>query len=135
MTQPWETDRPAPDGGYVYAVQMGGDGPIKIGWSANPQRRLAGLQCSSPYTLVVRGIWPGMPNDEARLHERLSAHRMRGEWFRPHSDVVTAIRHKLTLRLKRPEVASFFPILDDPREMNTPKSLLIPYFTPQYLED
>lgn len=67
--------------GFVYFIQARGGGPIKIGYSANPEKRLAALQTASPYDLAILAIRPGSRDDEAALHDRLSAHRLRGDWF------------------------------------------------------
>jgi len=69
----------APDG-WVYWI--GGDtGPIKIGWSKEPEKRLKQFQPGSPIELKVIHRVAGTYNDERRLHNELSNERLHGEWF------------------------------------------------------
>lgn len=69
--------------GYVYAIQAGGpDGPVKLGFSADPWRRRAELQTGSADKLCLRAVLGNStPSDEARLHKSF-APPLRGEWFR-----------------------------------------------------
>lgn len=67
--------------GFVYFIQAEHGGPIKIGYSANPQNRLAALQTSSPWKLRILALTPGNRWDEDNLHRRLGAHHLRGDWF------------------------------------------------------
>jgi len=76
---------------WTYFIQVDFDGPIKIGTAADPQERLQTLQTANPHELhLVLTVWA--PADlERDLHARLSAHRIRGEWFRPHAEVWNAV--------------------------------------------
>ena len=66
--------------GWVYWI--GGDtGPIKIGWSKDPQKRVRELQTGSPIALTVVHQVAGTTADERRWHKKLSDHRLHGEWF------------------------------------------------------
>jgi len=57
-------------------------GPVKIGRAADPNLRHQGLQCGSPYPLVL--VVTHMPStEEKRLHYELSPYRLHGEWFDP----------------------------------------------------
>lgn len=69
--------------GFVYFIQQGDDGPIKVGWAIDPDARLAELQIACPDELVLLGFVPGTLVDEAWLQGRLVSGRIRGEWFRP----------------------------------------------------
>ena len=70
----------APDG-WVYWI--GGDtGPIKIGWSKDPEKRLKQFQPGSPVELRVIYRVAGTYNDERRWHNELSNERLHGEWFK-----------------------------------------------------
>jgi hypothetical protein len=75
----------------VYFIQVGDDGPVKVGWSADPSKRLAQLQTSHPDKLYIRGVTIGSAFTERDIHARLAAHRLNGEWFQPHSDVFAEI--------------------------------------------
>lgn len=72
---------------YVYFIQAT-SGPIKIGFSARPKRRLMELQTMHFETLTLRGVLAGSLLDEQRMHHQLQASRIRGEWYRPTVDVL-----------------------------------------------
>lgn len=84
----------APDeqpGPMVYFIRSGPDGPIKIGTARDPSGRLAALQTGSPHLLVGLGVVSGGAEIEATFHARFSAHRLRGEWFAPHAEILACI--------------------------------------------
>lgn len=68
--------------GYVYFIQRGLDGPVKIGWSQDVDRRLAELQTANAEPLSVIGMTPGRMCDEGALHKKFAHLRMEAEWFR-----------------------------------------------------
>jgi len=70
-------------GDWVYLIQAGDDGPIKIGTSRDPRKRFVELQTASPYPLRVRAIGAGGRKTERHLHERFAGSRLHGEWFEP----------------------------------------------------
>jgi hypothetical protein len=69
---------------FVYFVQMGEDGPIKVGQTTKPLQRLESLQNGNPYPLRFTRIeiWPG--SQECYIHGIFKDYRLRGEWFRRH---------------------------------------------------
>lgn len=68
--------------GWVYAFQAGPlTGPIKLGWSSDPARRLRDLSVAQPNELHLVALLPGDKSLERRLHDRLSDFRLSGEWF------------------------------------------------------
>jgi len=69
--------------GLVYFIQICGNGPIKIGVSDNPDRRLRTLQLSCPYDLQILFAIPGGSVLERQLLQEFSSWRIRGEWFWP----------------------------------------------------
>lgn len=70
--------------GLNYAVQVGTDGPIKLGFTRNgADARVASLQQASPYVLTLIAQWPATERHEKRLHSDLAAYRLRGEWYHP----------------------------------------------------
>ena len=79
---------PSKHQGHVYFVQAGEGGPIKIGWSQDVAQRIAGLQTAQAEPLRLLGTLPGTRLDEARVHRVLDHHRLRGEWFHPHAEVI-----------------------------------------------
>ena len=76
------------DNGFIYFVQQGDDGPVKIGWSYDPKNRIDQLQTANPAKLCLLGSYPGSEGDERELHKSLSKHRVRGEWFKPCDEVM-----------------------------------------------
>jgi hypothetical protein len=68
---------------YIYVVQRGIGGPIKVGFSRTPTRRISELQRQSPEPLVLREIYLGDRRCEASIHQELAPYRMNGEWFQP----------------------------------------------------
>ncbi len=68
--------------GFVYFIQAGDDGPIKIGTAVVPEERLRGLQTAHHEELRILAVVAGGPELEAELHERFQHARIRGEWFR-----------------------------------------------------
>jgi hypothetical protein len=67
----------------VYFLQAG-NGPIKIGYSGNPLKRLKLLQNLIPMRLRILATQPGGREEEARLHRKFDDLRLEyGEWFDP----------------------------------------------------
>lgn len=78
---------------WVYFIQQGDEhGPIKIGWSSNPERRLRALQLASAGPLRLLRKIHGCSGREHVLHHRFRHLRLRGEWFRPAPDLYEYIR-------------------------------------------
>ena len=75
----------------VYFIQQGDNGPIKIGYSADPQRRLQSLSTASPYPLRLLGVVDGDMALEQALHHRFADHQLEGEWFAPTPDLLEFI--------------------------------------------
>ena len=73
---------------FVYFVQQGADGPIKIGTAVDVVKRLDHLMAANSAELVVRAIIPGGAEIEGELHIRFARHVIRGEWFRPDPEIV-----------------------------------------------
>jgi hypothetical protein len=65
--------------GKVYFVSA--PGRIKIGFTRFPERRLVALRRADMENLTVIDIIDGERALEKRLHDLLSVHRLRGEWF------------------------------------------------------
>lgn len=65
----------------IYFVQRVDGGPIKIGFSRDVAGRVAALQTSVARELHVLATVPGDRALELEVHRRLSACRVRGEWF------------------------------------------------------
>lgn len=69
----------------IYFVQSGD--AVKIGYAANPEARVAQLQCSTPHPVTILGLQPGSPGDEKALHKRFARYNIRREWFRMSEDI------------------------------------------------
>jgi hypothetical protein len=84
----------------VYFIQRGEDGPIKIGETkSDPADRLKALQIGSAERLRLLGH---VRSKETEVHARFSQHRISGEWFRPHQDILDFVR---TSAIKPPPLA------------------------------
>jgi hypothetical protein len=70
-----------PDANYVYFIQSSDSGPVKIGLSRDPFKRVGALQTGNPQELFLRHVIPGDLNVERELHHRFRAARIRREWF------------------------------------------------------
>jgi hypothetical protein len=71
----------------AYFIRSRLTGYIKIGTSVNARKRLRGLASMYPdcfELIAVGGI-------ESELHKQLNTHRVHGEWFQPHADVLRAL--------------------------------------------
>ncbi|HEY1956720.1 MAG TPA: GIY-YIG nuclease family protein [Polyangiaceae bacterium] len=80
---------------YVYFLQEGVDGPIKIGHGRCPDRRLRGCQSGNPRELRLLGYRPGYRRDERTLHLRFKRLRIRGEWFQPADELLAFIKETI----------------------------------------
>ena len=79
---------------FMYAIASRETGPVKMGISADPDRRLRDLQTGHPEPLTVYYREP-VAVDRVRLYERLlhrdNAHtRRHGEWFNLSVEQATA---------------------------------------------
>jgi hypothetical protein len=83
---------PVSEARSVYFVSAG-DGPIKIGVAANPEARLKELQTGHPYRLEILALVEGGTPLEREYHVRFAAHRLHGEWFARHDDILAEIAY------------------------------------------
>lgn len=65
----------------VYVIRDRKTRHVKIGISVDPRKRLSSLRTGSPTGMDLLWTSPGGRMLERYLHERFSAHRIRGEWF------------------------------------------------------
>lgn len=77
----WEIFDPCTLDTYIYVIQEGEDGPIKLGCSKHPRKRMQELQVGNPNRLHLILQRKGDRLDEKRLHHMLSVHHLSGEWF------------------------------------------------------
>jgi len=69
--------------GWVYFARFGDDGPIKIGRTGDPRRRVDDLSNGSPIVITLLGamLCERADLEEVALHKKLAPHRVKGEWF------------------------------------------------------
>lgn len=84
---PEEVDEPEPGKEFVYFLQEGGNGLIKIGYSRYPKERMRNLQLCCPIQLRCLGYFVGTQEDEGALHEKFVIQRRHGEWFVPAPEI------------------------------------------------
>jgi hypothetical protein len=75
----WHNNLPESD--FVYFIQSGTSGPVKIGLFKTPIQRVSKLQTGNPRELILRHVIPGDRSVEDELHDRFKAACIRGEWF------------------------------------------------------
>ena len=79
----------------IYFLQVGADGPIKIGCTKfDIERRVRAIQAGSPHILRWIGFFPGDRAAEQQAHLLLKNSSLRGEWFYPTVEVMAFIAHK-----------------------------------------
>jgi hypothetical protein len=66
--------------GFVYAIGDG-RGRVKIGWSADPVRRLNKIGSDCPTKATLLGLIQATKAQEHAAHELLAAWRVNREWF------------------------------------------------------
>jgi hypothetical protein len=84
---------------YIYFIQSGEGGPIKIGRTRyDPIRRLKGMQTGSHETLHLRRVIPSPgEHGEKAIHALFATARIRGEWFWPTKEVLAFIERPFVL--------------------------------------
>lgn len=82
--------RSPPKDHVVYFVQAE-CGLIKIGTTGTIAWRLESLRGQSPVALTLLATTPGRRTEEFAYHARFAEHRLHGEWFSPHPDILAEI--------------------------------------------
>lgn len=82
--------RPQPKECTIYFIGPA-DGPIKIGFATRLEFRLRDLRLANAYPLHVWATVKGPPSIERDYHKRFAAHRLHGEWFERHPDILAEI--------------------------------------------
>ena len=80
--------------GYIYFAQMENTGPIKIGISTDPHKRMASINTGSPYPITLLYFTPGCEEDEKALHREFMKFSIRNEWFHPVKEIFKSIEWK-----------------------------------------
>lgn len=82
-----DSARKAVETDYIYFVQAVEGGPIKIGRSKSPKRRLKAHQVSHPAVLkLCRTVAVHISKAgtmESNIHKHFAHARLQGEWFEP----------------------------------------------------
>lgn len=74
----------------VYFIQSA-TGDIKIGMAVDVKARLKGLQTAHPVKLELLASTGGGREQEKAYHTQFADHRLHGEWFAPHPDILAEI--------------------------------------------
>lgn len=82
--------RPRPKTALVYFIGHR-EHAIKIGYTEQLRIRLAALRNASPVPLTVLATVDSSPALEREYHERFGEHRLHGEWFLPHPDILAEV--------------------------------------------
>lgn len=64
---------------------------IKIGVTADLDQRFRAIQACSPVKLEIFATRPGGEAREIAYHTQFSEHRLHGEWFTPHAEILVEI--------------------------------------------
>lgn len=86
---------PRPTVATIYFIGPKG-GPIKIGYAKRLDLRLKDLRSANAYPLEVHASIEGDPSLEREYHARFKEHRLHGEWFAPHPDILAEIERLAT---------------------------------------
>lgn len=85
MLRDWEAQQRKTAQGYVYCFREteGAERYVKIGYSVNPEKRIAEVQTGNPRVLEIVGYFPGTEEDERALHAKYATANVLQEWFHP----------------------------------------------------
>lgn len=91
----------------IYFAQIGEGGPIKIGYSADPQRRMVQLRRHYGQPMIILSVIDGDMRAESEIHRRFRDCRIGGEQFRPTSDLLEYIG--IHIDFQDPDEVSYIP--------------------------
>lgn len=78
---------------FIYAIQSVNGGPVKIGQTANVEKRLSEIQVGHHEDLVVVDFFDAFGATDRKVHEDIDESlRVRGEWYRDDPEVWRAFR-------------------------------------------
>jgi hypothetical protein len=90
-----------PRPGWLYFLQAGDDGPIKIGCAVNVFERARYLQCGHYEELFILGLLDGDQSQEDRLHRMFAHLNIRGEWFQPGGELKEFVSSQTMIHWER----------------------------------
>lgn len=79
----------------IYFIRVNNNGPIKIGYTKDPERRLRDLQGANAFPLTMVGLRKGSRSDEKCLHNIYQRHRVSTggqEWYNPTKEILSEIK-------------------------------------------
>lgn len=93
--------------GFVYILKTGAF--AKVGYSRNPDQRLAQLQVNLPEPSKIIARFPGTRSLEYRLHHYLRDHHLHDEWFQWCQQLTDLVTRGLPDLSAYPKGSPFFP--------------------------
>lgn len=76
----------------VHLEDLAHEGLIKIGYTTQIAKRVQSLNARGPRPIQIVALLTGSRALERALHRRFARHRMQGEWFRPHAEILDYVR-------------------------------------------
>lgn len=83
--------KPREESSFIYFIQSGKDGPIKIGTTNNVESRLGDIRVLNPQKIKLLKSIKGTQKYEKEIHRKFKNDRIKGEWFRLSSDLIEFI--------------------------------------------
>lgn len=99
--------------GFVYLILNATLRQIKIGYSAQPLRRIVALQTSVPHHLTLMHWFPGTRETERQLHERFDSHHLGREWFYAHDDILEYFKNQELAAVPKPKNTPVVVVLSE----------------------
>jgi len=90
LAWPYDRSAPRPERATIYFIGPV-DGPIKIGWASRLKYRLRDLELANAFPLHVWATVEAEITLEREYHKRFAEHRLHGEWFERHPDILAEI--------------------------------------------
>jgi len=75
----------------IYFIQVQNNGPIKIGYAIQPEKRFGEIQTCNHEKLRLMSVIPGGYSLETKIHNDLQKYNIHGEWFKPDHNVLSYI--------------------------------------------
>ena len=99
--RPVNSMRPNHESGWLYFIQDGPDGPVKIGRATDVRRRMRSLRSGNPRPLKLLAAVEGGAELETHVHRRLARARLgKSEWFRTAPVMAFLRRYGVTENLR-----------------------------------